>query len=645
MLVTAESPLAITGTAVEFGEIFTVVNSGASATTLNSRGVLPITTEDFHPEKVQIQRQTNILPSFSFPEVNTGATLSNVTGVVSYAFGNYEILPTEEFTASNSSLTPETTTLNGGSDQLLIATYNVLNLDPVVETGVSQNDIDDDLGDGRFAAIASQIANNLNSPDIICLQEVQDNDGAQNNGVTAANVTLQTLVDAISSASGPDYEFIDNPGVSNNLGGGQPGGNIRTALLYNPQRVDLVGNSVQSITEAGAPTTSPTVFFEGRPPLRAQFSFNSQPVDLVCNHFSSKSGSAAILGVEQPFEDLQEDPNINGSLDQRQAQAAAVNTFVSNLLSNAPDANVVVLGDLNEFEFVSPVLNLAIPGLTNLIDTLPPSERYSFIFQGNAQQIDHILVTNNLVSGAQVDNVHVNVEFVNNDQRASDHDPVLASLNLPPVSGGPTDLNVGDVQILGYRSEGQSLFAFVLWTDVTAGTSISFTDDSITSTGEFRNGTQFPPNETLLTWTATTDLPAGTVVVINGSTRATDAGQVTGILNALSPDGDQIFAFQGAKDPTNLLFGFNFGNGGWITTGTANQTLSYLPSILNVTDGNIDAGAVSLENNGQYIGSRSNQTTVDGYQAQIYTGNLPVLSNWTFSPNGLTLDSTDFSGL
>ncbi|NJO85455.1 MAG: hypothetical protein HC818_01110 [Synechococcaceae cyanobacterium RM1_1_27] len=114
-----------------------------------------------------------------------------------------------------------------------IATYNVLNLDPVVETGVSANNIDDDLGDGRFAAIGSQIATNLNAPDIICLQEIQDNDGAQNNGLIAADVTLQTLVTAIANAGGPTYTAIDNPAVINGAGGGQPGGNIRTAYLYN----------------------------------------------------------------------------------------------------------------------------------------------------------------------------------------------------------------------------------------------------------------------------------------------------------------------------------------------------------------------------------------------------------------------------
>ncbi|MGF1577591.1 MAG: endonuclease/exonuclease/phosphatase family protein [Cyanophyceae cyanobacterium] len=424
MRVTAQNAVAVAGTN-RFGEIFTVVDNGTGATTLNSRGALPISSTDFNPEKVQIQRDSNILPSFTtFPEVDTGSQLGNVTGVISYGFGNFEILPTEAFSATPSSLTAETSTLISGSDRLLIASFNVLNLDP------NDQDGDTDIADGRFAAIGSQIANNLNAPDIVCLQEIQDNNGSDNNGVIAADETLQTLITSITDAGGPTYLAIDNPAVINNGGGGQPGGNIRTAYLYNPLRVQLVANSVGSVDTTGNFVTGPTNFFGTRPPLVAEFTFNSQNILGVCNHFSSKGGSAPILGVQQPFEQRQEDPTVNGSVDGRRDQSAAVGTFVSN----RSNPNTVVLGDFNEFEFVSPLTNLQSNGLTNLIDNLPVSERYSFIFQGNSQQIDHILVTNNLLSGAQVDNVHTNIEFVDNNQRATDHDPVLATLTVetPP---------------------------------------------------------------------------------------------------------------------------------------------------------------------------------------------------------------------
>lgn len=319
-----------------------------------------------------------------------------------------------------------------------MATYNVLNLDP------NDNDGDRDIADGRFAAIAQQIIGNLNRPDIIALQEVQDNSGSTNDGVTAADQTLQTLVDAIAAAGGPTYAFLDNPFITNNASGGQPGANIRTAYLYDPSRVSFVEGSLATIGGQGAGEA----FAGARLPLIASFEFNGETVTLVNNHFSSKGGSAPILGTEQPFEARQEDPTVNGSLDERQAQSLAVQNYVNGLLGTNPDANVVVLGDLNEFEFVSPVRDLAAnTGLTNLIETLPDNERYTFIFQGNSQTLDHILVSGGLATGAEVDIVNVNVEFAATPQRASDHDPVLARFRFAPAFNDITGTNGRDVLV------------------------------------------------------------------------------------------------------------------------------------------------------------------------------------------------------
>jgi len=71
--------------------------------------------------------------------------------------------------------------------------------------------------------------------------------------------------------------------------------------------------------------------------------------------------------------------------------------------------------------------------LDNLIDTLPEEERFSFIFQGNSQTLDHVLATQNLSPEALVDIVHVNSEFAATDQRASDHDPIVALFDFLDV--------------------------------------------------------------------------------------------------------------------------------------------------------------------------------------------------------------------
>lgn len=418
MRVTAKDAVAVAPTN-RFGEIFTVVDNGENATGLSERGTLNISPDDFNPEKVQINEDSGILPEFDIPEVNVGAKLGDVTGVVGYGFGNFEIYPTQEFTVTPSTIAAETTTLQGSASELTVASYNVLNLDP------NDADGDEDVADGRFNAIANQIVSNLKTPDIIGLQEIQDNSGSGDDGVISADQTLQQLVDAIATAGGPTYSFIDNTFIGNNTSGGQPGGNIRTAFLYNTDRVDLVDGSVETIEDNG--------FTGSRLPLVAKFTFNSEEVTVVNNHFSSKGGSAPILGVEQPFEARQEDVNVNGSLDERQAQAQAVKGYVDGILAEDVKANVVVLGDLNEFEFVSPVETLA-ESLTNLTETVSANERYSFNFQGNSQSLDHILVSDNLEDNAEFDIVHVNSEFADTSAKASDHDPLVASLSFSKQS-------------------------------------------------------------------------------------------------------------------------------------------------------------------------------------------------------------------
>lgn len=438
MRVTAPSPLAISPTN-RFLEIFTVADSGASATGLSSRQTLNISPNDFNPEKIQIDEDSGLLPGFDFPFVDSGAVLSDVTGVIGYDFGNFQIHPTTAFTVTESSISPETTTISGSDSRLTVATYNVLNLE------TNDADGDTDVANGRFEAIAAHIVNNLNAPDIIGLQEIQDNDGSVESDITAADVTLQALVDAIAAAGGPSYAFQDTVGIVPGSVGGQPGGNIRAAFLYNPARVELAGDATPLTDPADQAVNPDNPFFGSRISLAADFIFNGETVTVVNNHFSSKGGSAPIFGVEQPFEARQEDATVNGSLDERQAQATAVNAFVSNILANDPQANIVVLGDMNEFEFISPVRDILGENLTNTSDALDPNERYSFIFQGNSQQIDHILLSDSLVEGSEVDIVHVNTEFAETDQRASDHDPLVVGLNLGAAAiQGDLD-NDGDI--------------------------------------------------------------------------------------------------------------------------------------------------------------------------------------------------------
>jgi predicted extracellular nuclease len=101
------------------------------------------------------------------------------------------------------------------------------------------------------------------------------------------------------------------------------------------------------------------------------------------------------------------------------------------------DANVVVVGDINDFEFSKTVEILEGDGeLTTLMKILPPTERYSYVFEGNSQVLDQILVSRAILTRApEYDPVHVNAEFADARQ-ASDHDPQVAYLR--PKGTGET---------------------------------------------------------------------------------------------------------------------------------------------------------------------------------------------------------------
>lgn len=97
-----------------------------------------------------------------------------------------------------------------------------------------------------------------------------------------------------------------------------------------------------------------------------------------------------------------------------------MNTFVKKIRSVQPDAEVVVLGDLNDFEF-SDTAKILTDGkaLSATAYSLPANERYSYVYEGNSQILDQILVSPS-VRKYQLDIVHINAEFA--DQN-SDHDP------------------------------------------------------------------------------------------------------------------------------------------------------------------------------------------------------------------------------
>ncbi|MFD5000871.1 endonuclease/exonuclease/phosphatase family protein [Streptomyces buecherae] len=355
-----------------------------------------------------------------FPVANVRDRLAGVTsGPLDYdQFGGYEIQATELGELVDGGLRRERTRPQH-SRELAIATYNVENLSPRTPRA-------------KFDRLAEGLVRDLASPDIVALEEVQDDNGPTNDSVVSADATLRQLTEAIKAAGGPSYSWrqID---PADDQDGGQPGGNIRNAFLFNPERVsftDTAGGDattpVQVVDRDGEPALSASpgridpaneAWRASRKPLVGEFTFRGQPVFVVANHFNSKGGDQ---GLDSRFQ-----PPRRGSEVQRIAQAKAVNAFVKDVLEIKPRASVVVAGDINDFQF-SPALGALTDGgvLTDLVNKLPKRERYGYVYNGNSQVLDHIL-TSKGARRAEYDIVHVNAEFAD---QASDHDPQVVRI-------------------------------------------------------------------------------------------------------------------------------------------------------------------------------------------------------------------------
>jgi uncharacterized protein len=413
-------------------EIWVRLPGNSDASSLTPRGGLLLGPTDANPERIQLD---DLTPPVAFPEVKVGDVLSSVTGVVNYDFNNYEVLiATAPTIVTPSAIAPEVTSITRDFRQITIGNYNVENLDPIVENSSNVagstlfarlGNVDDDVGSGKYAKHAAQIAINMAAPTIVALQEIQDSDGAEISSVVDADATLQKLVDLLWTNHGLDYDFAYVSPANSNEDGGQPNANIRPAFLYRADQVGLVGVTRLTDPDPGAADGFPgDDFAASRKPLVGSFTFNGQTLTVINNHLNSKGGDNGLFGNVQP-------PVLSSEL-QRIEQALRINEYVDGLLTADPKALAMVVGDLNDFQWSAPLGALKgdpSPVLFNLGDELlAPNERYTYNFQGNAQTLDHQLATAQLMQAAPTyDIVHVNSEF---SDGASDHDPSVSRFDF-----------------------------------------------------------------------------------------------------------------------------------------------------------------------------------------------------------------------
>jgi predicted extracellular nuclease len=408
----------------QYGDVW--VRGDWPVTGINEHGGLTLLPGgDANPEAIIIGSPLD--GSKNPDDTRMGDFIGDVTGIVTYQFGFYRLLPLTNVSPLQNATTdfPATEYVSDGTcSGLTVASYNTENLMP---------------DSAHLPSVVSQIVEKLLLPDIVFVQEVQDNSGEANDGVVSANVTLSTLTEAIEDASGIAYGFTEVEPVDGE-DGGQPGGNIRVAYLYKLDTVELYKPNPGGPLDANEVLEGPELSFNpgridpadeawtnSRKPVVAQWKTtdgNSKVFFTVNVHFGSKGGSSSLHGDPRP--------PLNGGVEDRQAQAELTANFIAEIMAQDPEALVITAGDFNEFTQVQPLVDFAgISGMEDLdvVVGIPPEERYSYLFDMNCQTLDHTYVSPALAATAKFEHLHLNT-WQNYDDQTSDHDPSIALLNV-----------------------------------------------------------------------------------------------------------------------------------------------------------------------------------------------------------------------
>lgn len=347
-----------------------------------------------------------------------------VSGGLAYAYTDYQIWASE-LDISLADTAPRPVREREG-DEFIIATQNVENFfDTVDDPARDDNTFEDYVPDDaeayamRLRKLSAQIRENLQAPDILALQEIE-------NARTVADLIAQIQRDDPSlTYYGCLQEGNDGRGIDNAF-------LVRTerVTVYDCQRMPDTLTMLQ-------PDTRLTLF--GRPPLMLNADLlmpdgEPLPVTLINLHIKSLSG-VETTSVQQ----------------RRMHQGMTVAAYVQAIMNVNPEANVVVLGDLNGFQFsdglvdvvgiiqgihepddalIAPLEDQLEPDLINQLTRVPEEERYSYIYNHTLQVLDHILVspaldariTDAQFSRGNADAIRPLAEQDNTPLRTSDHD-------------------------------------------------------------------------------------------------------------------------------------------------------------------------------------------------------------------------------
>ena len=321
--------------------------------------------------------------------VNSGDMVSNIVGPLMYGFGLYMVEPNSlpEVTAG----TAVPVEIQPASDtEFSVMTWNVENLfdfqDPHPSSPAMPTLPEYKLD---LEKIVSTILA-AGTPDVIGLQEVE------NIGILEDIAASEKLAEA-------NYQPVLIEGTDSRL--------IDVGYLV---KGDL---EILETTQYPAPQG-----LTSRPPLLIKILIKGDEPEnilyILNNHFTSMSGGEEATELR------------------RNAQAEWNASLVEDLLGQEADAKVVVLGDLNSYYTSLPITTLQSAGLQHVFETLEPEERYTYIYEGVSQVLDHILVTPNLFEQInRTEILHINSDFPPplpddpSPSHKSDHDPVIVTFD------------------------------------------------------------------------------------------------------------------------------------------------------------------------------------------------------------------------
>jgi len=383
---------------------------------------------DLNPERIMVDADG--LAGSTLISVTSNVVISNVTGPLDFTFSNYKILPqTAPTVTANMSAVPVPTP---GVGEFTAAGYNIENFNN---------------NETQRKKTALTIRTVLHYPDVIGHIEI-------------ANLTsLEALADQVNDdavAAGdpnPLYEARLIPAPS--------GGTQHVGFLVKTSRVQIDSVTQELAGETFVdPNDGSLDTLHDRPPLVLRATFDPsggdpRPVIVVVNHLRSFIDIELLIG---------EGPRVRAK---RKAQAESVAGLLQELQTDNPSVPVISVGDYNAYQFndgyTDPIAtlkgsptdddevvvdespDLVNPNYVNLTDGLPSLERYSFIFEGTPQALDHVLV--NGVANSYLTRYAIarnNSDFpevpaslfrgnVNRPEGNSDHDIPVAYFDFPPV--------------------------------------------------------------------------------------------------------------------------------------------------------------------------------------------------------------------